>query len=145
MEARGPATIALTVIAYIVATFAVQGASHFAVNADHYAAIPIMRAEPLVPLGLTSMMIQGLLFAWLFPAFNRDGRAIRNGLILSWAIGGFLASYIVLGEAGKYAIPSVPAWIAIEASVAAVQYTLFGLLLGFIHRRAAVGVVHGTT
>ena len=52
MEARKPATIGLTVLAYVAATFGVQGASHFAVFAAHYAAIPIMRAEPVIAMGL---------------------------------------------------------------------------------------------
>jgi hypothetical protein len=107
MNARRPLTVLLTVIAYVVATFGVQGTSHFVINAGHYANIPIMRTEPLVPMGLVSMVVQGLIFAWLFPTFNRGGHPIRNGVIFSCALGGFLASYIVLGEAGKYAIPSI--------------------------------------
>jgi hypothetical protein len=145
MERRNSATIVLTVVAYALTTFVVQGASHFAINAEHYAGISIMRAEPIVPMGLASMVIQGALFALLFPAFNRDGRTMRNALVFSWALGGFLASYIVLGEAGKYAIPSIPSWIAVELSAAAVQYTLFGVLLGLLHRRSvAPAVVHQT-
>ncbi len=136
MEAPKPATIALTVLAYVATTFAVQGASHFAINADHYAAMSIMRAEPLVPMGLVSMVIQGTLFALLYPTFARGSATVGNGILFSWALGGFLASYIVLGEAGKYAIPSIPSWIAVEAGAAAVQYTVFGALLGLIHRRA---------
>jgi hypothetical protein len=130
-----PITVALTVLAYIAVTFGVQGTSHFAINAQHYAEIPIMRTEPLIAMGITSMVIQGLLFAWLFPIFNRRGSALRNGIVFSWALGGFLASYIVLGEAGKYAIPSIPSWLALEASTAFVQYTLFGAALGWLHRR----------
>ena len=140
MEARRPATVALTVLAYVATTFAVQGASHFAVNAAHYAAIPIMRAEPVIAMGLASMLIQGVLFAVLFPAFTRGVSTVWDGVKFSWALGGFLASYIVLGEVGKYAIPSIASWIAVEGSVAFVQYTLFGVLLGLIHRRrVAVG------
>lgn len=137
MEARKPATIGLTVLAYVVTTFAVQGASHFAMNAGHYAAIPIMRTDPVITMGLVSMLIQGVLFAWLFPAFQRGPVAVWDGVKFSWALGGFLASYIVLGEAGKYAIPSIASWIAVEGSVAFVQYTVFGVLLGLIHRRRA--------
>ncbi len=136
MEARrNPTTIALTVLAYVVTTFAVQGASHFAINSVHYAAIPIMRAEPVIPMGIASMLIQGLIFAALFPAFVRGAATVWDGVKLSWTLGAFLASYVVLGEAGKYAIPSIPSWIAVEASVAFVQYTLFGVLWGLIHRR----------
>ena len=136
MNARSPLTVSLTVIAYVVATFGVQGTSHFAINASHYADIPIMRAEPLVPMGLASMVVQGLIFAWLFPTFNRGGHPIRNGLIFSCALGGFLASYILLGEAGKYSIPSIGSWIVVEGSAAVVQYVVCGLFLGLLHRRS---------
>src|SRR2546425_6639738 len=80
MEARKPATIGLTVLAYVAATFGVQGASHFAVFAAHYAAIPIMRAEPVIAMGLGSMLIQGVLFALLFPAFQRGSVAVWDGV-----------------------------------------------------------------
>jgi hypothetical protein len=86
------------------------------------------------------MVIQGVIFGLLFPMFNRTGRPVRNGLRFSWTLGGFLASYIVLGEAGKYAIPSIPWWI-VELSAAVVQFTLFGVLLGLLHRRTTAPVV----
>ena len=136
MHPRSPAMIALTIVAYTLTTFAVQGGSHFAVNAEHYAGIAIMRPEPIIPLGLAAMLVQGTIIALLFPTFNRGPSTLRNGLLFSWALGAFLASYIVLGESGKYLVPSVPSWIAVEASVAAVQFTLFGLVLGLLHRRA---------
>lgn len=135
MSSPTPLTFGLTVIAYVIATFGVQGTSHFAVNADHYASIPIMRAEPVVAMGLTSMLIQGSLFAVLFPVYQRRAGSIWSGVKFSWMLGGFLASYIVLGEAGKYAIPSILSWVAVEGVVAFVQYTLFGVMLGLIHRR----------
>jgi hypothetical protein len=131
---RSPGRIALTVVAYVFSTFAVQGTSHFAINADHFAAIPIMRAEPMIPLGVASMVIQGLIFAWLYPSYANGASTIRKAITFSWLIGGFLASYIVLGEVGKYAIPSVSSWIAVELSAAFVQYSLFGLFLGLINR-----------
>lgn len=136
MEAKKPMTVAVTILAYVVTTFAVQGTSHFAINADHYASITIMRAEPIVPMGLTSMVIQGFIFAWLFPAFRRESRPILSGIAFSCTIGAFLASYIALGEAGKYAVPSIGSWIAVEVTAAAVQFVLFGLLLGLVHRRS---------
>ena len=134
MRPRSPASTVLTVVAYIIVTFGVQGFSHFVLNADHYAGISIMRTEPIIPLGLGSMVIQGLIFAWLFPTFNHGAHSIRNAVVFSCAIGGFLASYIVLAEAGKYSIPSIGSWIAVEGSAALVQFLLFGVFLGLIHR-----------
>ncbi len=133
--------VLLTALAYVAATFAVQATSHFALNADHYRSIPILRAEPLFVLGFSSMLIQGLLFGLLFPVFDSDRRPIRNGLVFSWAMGLFLASYIALAEAGKYMVPSLASWIGVEAGAAAAQFTLFGVLLGLIHsdRRLVAG------
>lgn len=137
---RHPGRIALTVVAYVFTTFAVQGTSHFVLNADHYAAIPIMRAEPLVPLGITAMLIQGLIFAWLYPVYANGASTVRRAIGFSWLVGGVLASYIVLGEVGKYAIPSVPDWMLVEAGAAFAQFTLFGACLGLIHRTVATRV-----
>ena len=137
MVARKPATVATTIIAYVICTFGVQGANHFAINKEHYAAMTVMRVEPVIAMGITSMLIQGLIFALLFPTFNRSGSAVKNGIVFAWAIGGFLASYIALGEAGKYAIPSISSWFIVESVAAFVQYTLFGALLGLIHRQPA--------
>jgi hypothetical protein len=136
--------VALTVVAYVVTTFAVQGTSHFAINADHFAEIPIMRAEPLVPLGVTSMVIQGLIFAWMYPVYAGGASTLRRSIVFSWLIGGFLASYIVLGEAGKYAIPSLSSWIIVEATAAFAQFTIFGLWLGLIHRARESSTVPAT-
>jgi len=86
VEARKPATIGLTVLAYVVVAFGVQGASHFALFAAHYAAIPIMRAEPVIAMGLGSMLIQGVLFALLFPAFQRGGDSVWDGVRFSWVV-----------------------------------------------------------
>lgn len=137
MGVRSSATLGLTILAYVLVTFGVQGASHFVVNAGHYAEITILRPEPVIAMGVGSMLIQGAIFGVLFPAYKQGAVGVWDGVKFSWALGGFLASYITLGEAGKYAIPSIPSWIATEASVALVQYTLFGLLLGLIHRRTA--------
>src|SRR5712692_3681435 len=44
----------LSVVAYIVATFAVQATSHFLINAGHYASVTYMRKDPIFALGILS-------------------------------------------------------------------------------------------
>ena len=135
MGTRRATSIVLTVLAYVLATFAVQAVSHFAINAEHYRSIPIMRAQPIFFLGVLSMLIQGTVFGFLFPIFDRGPSRIRSGLLFSWILGGFLASYIVLAEPGKYEISSVASWVRVELVAAAAQFTLFGLLLSLVHGR----------
>lgn len=128
-------TVVLTVLAYVIATFAVQATSHFAINADHYRTLTFLRDRPIFAFGVLSMVVQGTVFGLLFPVFNGGRPTIRNGLLFSWTLGAFLASYIVLGESGKYAVPSVASWIRVELLAAAAQFTLFGVLLSLVHRR----------
>ncbi len=123
----------LTVLGYIVASFFTQASSHFVIFAQHYAAVPIMRAETIFPLGFATMIIQGSVLSYVFANSRFAGGSRMDAVRFAWLVGAFLVSYIALGEAAKYSVPSIPAWIAIEANVGFVQYTLFGILLGLAH------------
>jgi hypothetical protein len=131
----------LTVLAYVIATFAVQATSHFGINAEHYAQLPNLRPEPIVPMGITAMLVQGLVMAWLYPRLDGAGSSIWHALRFAWVMGAFLVSYIALGESGKYLVPSIASWLAVETIAGFCQFTLFGLMLGLLHRGAVRGAV----
>ena len=96
MNSPSPKSVALTVLAYIGVSFAVQAASHFGINAGHYRAISIMRADPIIPLGILSMVIQGLVFGLLVVVER------RNPLIATaYSIGLTLFAYWLFGKALK--------------------------------------------
>jgi len=119
----------LAVAGYVICTFAVQATSHFAINADHYAALPYMRAEPLIPLGILSMVIQGAVLSFLYARSDLRGEGVMGALIAAWGIGAVIVSYIVLAEFGKYDIPDFASWAAVELSAGAVQFSLIGIAL----------------
>jgi hypothetical protein len=125
----------LTVIAYVLSTFLVQGASHFAIAAKHYASIPFMRAEPVFALGFASMLIQGTIISLLYSEGAGKLSTISKAVRHAWLAGALIASYIVLAEPGKYAVASIPQWVGVELPAAAAQFTLFGVLMGLIHGR----------
>jgi hypothetical protein len=125
----------LSVLGYIVATFLTQGLSHFLVFSKHYASISILRPEPNFALGLASMVIQGLILSYVLAGSRFDTGKTKDAILLAWLFGAFLVSYIALAEAGKYDVPSVRSWIAVEAGVGLVQYTLIGMLYSLAHRR----------
>jgi hypothetical protein len=124
----------LSVLGYIVATFLVQGTSHFGVFAGHYAGISILRSEPEFALGFSSMVIQGSILSYVFAGSRFDTGRLQDAIVLAWLFGAFLVSYIALAEAGKYTVPSVPSWIAVETGVGFIQYTLIGALYALAHR-----------
>ena len=123
----------LTVLGYIVASFFTQATSHFVIFTQHYAAVPIMRADTIFPLGFATMIIQGSVLSYVFANSRFAGGSRMDAVRFAWLFGAFCVSYIALGEAAKYNVPSIPAWMAVEAGVGFVQYTLFGILLGLAH------------
>ena len=126
---------ALAVLGYLVATFATQALSHFLIFASHYAQVGYMK-EPIFPLGLSSMLVQGTILSFVYTQSRFIDQGIKGAVQCAWLFGAFLVSYIALAEAAKYSVPSVGSWIAVEAGVGSVQFSLAGLLLGWAHTGA---------
>ncbi len=124
----------LTILGYVVATLATQATSHFVVFAQHYAAVTHLKAEPVFPLGLLSMVIQGAVLSFVFANSRFAKDSLTNAIKVAWLFGAFLISYIALAEAAKYSVPSVATWIAVEIAVGLVQFTLIGIVLWLPHR-----------
>jgi hypothetical protein len=123
-------------LAYFGASFLVQFISHFVVNTDHYHSIPFMRPEPLMFLGLITMILQGIILSTIYLKWASGDYNIMQGLKFSWLMGAFFVSYLALVEADKYAVPNVTKWIIIEGTAGTLQFTLFGLLLGkFVYNK----------
>lgn len=115
-------------------SFAVQAVSHFVINASHYASISFMRDEPIMALGILTMILQGVAMGWLYPRVKLNESWLWNGLQFSLVFGLVLGLYIALAEPAKYAVDSVGSWIVVELIASTIQFAAFGALLGFIHR-----------
>lgn len=125
----------ISIVAFMVVTFAVQGTSHFVLNADHYAGITHLRPEPIMPLGFAAMIIQGAILSLLLERSTNNQATIKDGLFVSMMFGIFLGSYMWLAEPAKYAVPSITAWISVELPVNLIQFAVYGMIIGFIHQR----------
>ena len=125
----------ISIVAFMVVTFAVQGTSHFVLNADHYAGIAHLRPEPIMPFGFAAMIIQGAILSLLLERNTNNQATIKDGLFLSMMFGIFLGSYMWLAEPAKYAVPSITAWISVELPMNLIQFAVYGMMIGFIHQR----------
>ncbi len=125
----------LSIIAFILITFAVQGLNHFVINAEHYANVEFARPEPVMALGFLTMIVQGSILTLALGYVAPMGARIKDAMIVSLSFGLFLGFYIAVTEPAKYAAPSIPVWIFTEGLASAIQFTLFGYVLGLIHRR----------
>ncbi len=125
----------LSVVAFILITFAVQGLNHFVINVEHYANVEFARPEPVMALGFLTMIVQGSILTLALGYVAPMGARIKDAMIVSLSFGLFLGFYIAVTEPAKYAAPSIPVWILTEGLASTIQFTLFGYVLGLIHRR----------
>jgi hypothetical protein len=136
----------LAVLAYVLPTFPLGYVWHLVAFADQYHRLDMYRAEVIIPLGLASMAIQAVLFAWAYPRFigadvARWGRgALTFGLyfsVLAW-------SFAVLPVAAKYRMTSVPDFLILETAFTALQFLIVSPLIAFVYRSGVTARVPPT-
>ena len=57
----------LAVLAYLLPTFPLGYAWHLVTFREAYERLALFRAEVIIPFGITAMIIQALIFAWVYP------------------------------------------------------------------------------
>ena len=68
----------LGVLAYVVPTFALGFVWHLMLFERNYADLEVYRSDIIIPFGLFSMLIQAVLFAWIYErAFARQVARLR--------------------------------------------------------------------
>lgn len=125
---------ALGVLAYIVPTFALGFVWHLVLFQRYYEALAIYRKDIIIPFGFLSMLIQAVVFAWIYQqAFaSRNGALLSRGLVYA-GFGAVLSwSFTTLAVAAKNVMTSVPDYMAIETAFTVVQWSIVGPLTAWI-------------
>jgi hypothetical protein len=114
------------VLAYLVPTFVLGFVWHLTLFKNYYEALAIYRTDIVIPFGLLSMLIQAVIFAWIYV----NALADRNGSLSSRALayGGVGAalswSFTTLAVAAKNVMTSVPDYLLIETAFTVVQWIM---------------------
>jgi hypothetical protein len=126
------------VLAYVVPTFALGFVWHLVLFERYYAALAIYRSDIIIPLGLLSMLIQAVLFGFIYErAFvHQNGTLLSRGLsygvlgaVLSW-------TFTTLAVGAKNIMTSVPDYLVIETAFTAVQWVMVGPLTALAFGRS---------
>ena len=119
---------------YLVLTFAIAAGWHLILFKDVYARLgAFTRPKPLIPLGIFSMVLQAAVVAYLYPFFYHGGNPLSTGAYFGLLLGIFMGSNAVLGEAGKNVVGPLRTWIPLESAYYLLQYTIVGLVVGWIY------------
>lgn len=123
-------------LVYIAISMMLGMAWHFVFFKELYHGLGIYnRAEPIIPLGLTSMVIQGVILAYLYPMFDREGKGIAAGIRFGLLMGLFLFSVSTLANAAKIEVTSMSTWLIIQTAFHAIQFILVGAGIGLVYKK----------
>ena len=124
----------MAVAAYVVVSLVLGMLWHFVWFADLYHRLGMYnRPEPLIPLGIASMLIQGIILAYLYPRICAGGSPIRQGITFGLLMGLFLYSVSTLANAAKIMVSPLSTWLGIQALFHATQFILAGALIGLAY------------
>ena len=124
---------ALAVLAYVLPTFPLGYFWHLSTFKPAYDRLEMYRPDVLIPVGLGSMILQGLFFAWAYPRLF-GGLPWLQGAAAFAAVFGTLAwSFAVLPVAAKYRMTSVSGFVALETAFTAIQFAVAGALIAWVY------------
>ena len=126
--------IALGTAAYTAVTFPIAVLWHVALFESLYQSFGYFSGEPSFVVGLLTILMQGCILSGLYPLVRLSGRPIARGLKYSAIVGGFFWTSHVLAFVAKQAPNDAPLFIAMETGYLAVQFGVFGVLIGLIYR-----------
>jgi hypothetical protein len=128
----------LAVLAYLVPTFVVGFVWHLVAFHDSYTRLAIYRPDPVIPFGLGSMLVQGLVFAWAYPRLFDTTRAawVRSALRAALAFAALSWSFTTIAVAAKHPMTSVPEYFLIETAFTVLQFLLVAPLMALAWREA---------
>jgi hypothetical protein len=143
MEEKMSSRFWLAVAAYILPTFPLGYFWHLSTFKAQYDALGLYREDVIIPMGLASMVIQGLTFAYVYPKLFSTSRADwLRGAFQFFAVFGTLAwSFLVLPVAAKYNMASVSNFMLLETSFTILQFAVTAPLIALAWRERHASAV----
>lgn len=124
----------LTAVAYIIPTMILGMVWHFLLFKELYEQLAIYnRAEPIIPLGFTSMIIQGVILAYFYPFYSKGKSTLRTAITYNLMMGLFLFSVSTLANGAKIHVTSMQSWLFVQLAFHFVQFLVSGVLIGLVN------------
>ena len=126
--------ILIAALAYILPTFPLGYVWHLTAFKQRYADLQIYRSTVIPPLGLGSMIIQGIVFGIIYVGLiaPMEGGWLAKAASYA-ALGGFLSwSFTTVAAAAKSPMTSIRDFFAIETAFTAIQWIIVGVITALV-------------
>jgi hypothetical protein len=125
----------LGALAYIVPTFPLGYLWHLTIFADYYRSIDVYRDQPILPLGLASMVIQGIVWSLLYERLFSGESVLRGAAKFAGIAFPIAWSFMVLAVGAKHHMSSVRGFLLIETAFLLVQYAVTSTLIAAVYSK----------
>lgn len=128
----------ITTLCYLIPTMILGMVWHFNLFPQIYENLGIYnRKDPIIPLGLTSMLVQGFIIAYLYPFYSKGENSLKKAVQFSLLMGLFLFSVSTLANAAKIEVTSMQMWLLIQTAFHLIQFLAAGVLIGLFTSKNA--------
>jgi hypothetical protein len=102
-----------------------------------YERLEVYRTDMIIPMGLASMLIQALAFAWAYPRLfsTAPGDWLESALKFGALFGALAWSFAVLPFAAKYRMTSVRLFVMLESAFTAAHFAIVSPLIALAWRQ----------
>jgi hypothetical protein len=126
----------LAVLAYVVPSMLLAVPWHLRWFKQQYHDFGIYtRADPIIPLGLTTMLVQGAVMACIYPRWYRGGTPAAEGIKFGLLIGLFLYSVSTLATIAKVEVVAPWNFVLLSGIFHTIQFTASGAGIGLAFGR----------
>jgi hypothetical protein len=128
----------LSVLAYLLPTFPLGYAWHLVTFKDAYDRLDLYRTEVIIPFGLASMVVQAVIFAWMYPRLFSTRREdwLASALRFAGVFAPLAWSFTTLPVAAKYRMSSVLDFMMLETGFTILQFAITAPLIALAQRGA---------
>ena len=95
----------------------------------------VTRPEPIMPLGIAAVLIQGIVIAYLYPLYYKGGNPVVQGVKFSLIMGLMVYTVMAFATAAKIRIEPVSTFLLYSTVFSCIQFTVTGVALGLIYGR----------
>jgi hypothetical protein len=129
----------LAFAAYLIPTFPLGYFWHLTTFREQYERLAMYREPVIIPLGLASMLVQGLIFAWVYPRVFSTARSnwLRSAAAFALVFGLLAWSFTTLPVAAKYRMTSVSSFMTLETCFTILQFAVVSPLIALAWRDRA--------
>ncbi|MEK7628096.1 MAG: hypothetical protein AAB421_01595 [Patescibacteria group bacterium] len=125
--------ITLGVLAYLVVAFPLAVLWHMKIFREKYLAWRYFGDDVMPALGLSSMLVQGIVLSYGYSVLTVDHSSMLTGIFYALVMGCFLWSAHVLAAMGKSSLIRHFQFFTMETIYLAIQFGVYGILLSAIY------------